>query len=237
MKKMSILDIKAEIEIKTGRQLVNIEMQVNNEGNIEKRSVYYLSKNISMQLKKREEYQEIVPTIIICITNFKFLNRNSYHSVVRLKFDKIIEETYVYQGYEEEQENLTDIIEMHFIELPKFIDKAPGVKTKLEQWLWAITGKEDKIEMAKSKNSRVKEAMELVEEILMDPKEREIYEEIEKARKDYSSGLRYAKEKGEKSKAIEIAKRMLREKNDIEYISKITGLTEEEIKKIENTVK
>lgn len=174
--KASVLDIKAEIDTKTGRELVNIEMQVNNEGNIEKRSVYYLSKNIAYQLKKKEEYQKIIPTIIICITSFKFIKRNSYHSIVKLKFEKTEEDTYINQGYEEEQENLTDTIEMHFIELPKFIEKSPGVKTKKEQWLWAISGREEKIEMAKNKNSKVKEAMELVEEILMDPKEREIYQ-------------------------------------------------------------
>ncbi len=109
-------------------------MRVKDEENIEKRSVVYLSKNIATQLKKGGFYQDIIPTIEICITNFKFIERNSYHSIARLKFEKTTEDAYIEQGYSKEQENLTDAVEMHFIELPKFIEKAPGVNKKAEQW-------------------------------------------------------------------------------------------------------
>ena len=47
--------------------------------------------------------------------------------------------------------------------------------------------------------------------------------------KDQKNG----EQKGAKEKQIEIAKKMLEENMSIETIAKITGLTEEEIKKIE----
>ena len=43
-------------------------------------------------------------------------------------------------------------IEMHFIELPKFVQKISGTKSKLEQWLWVMVGKEDKMEKARKEN-------------------------------------------------------------------------------------
>lgn len=52
-------------------------------------------------------------------------------------------------GYKKEDELATTDLEMHFIEIPKFIKKDSGAKTKLEQWLWLIADREDKLEMAK----------------------------------------------------------------------------------------
>ena len=75
-------------------------------------------------------------------------------------------------GYKEEEEKATEVLEMHFIELPKFIKKNPEANTKLEQWLWLIAGREEKIKMSKLDNPEVKKAMKLVEEILSDPKEK-----------------------------------------------------------------
>lgn len=85
---------------------------------------------------------------------------------------------------------------MHFIELPKFIKKNPEANTKLEQWLWLIAGREEKVKMSKLDNPEVKKAMKLVEEILSDPKEREILDAREIARLDYNSDIAYAEEKG-----------------------------------------
>ena len=85
---------------------------------------------------------------------------------------------------------------MHFIELPKFINKNPERKTKLEQWLWLIVGEEGKLKMSKLDNPEVKKAMELVDEIMSDPKEREIYDARLMARFNYNSAMAYMKEKG-----------------------------------------
>ena len=101
-----------------------------------------------------------------------------------MKFEKTKREEYVEMGYKKEEEIATDVLEMHFIELPKFIKKNAEAKTKLEQWLWLIAGREDKVKMSKLDNPEVKKAMKLVEEILSDPKEREIIDAREIARKN-----------------------------------------------------
>ena len=42
------------------------------------------------------------------------------------------------------------------IEIPKFIKKNCGINTKLEQWLWLLTGKGEKVEMAEKENKEIK---------------------------------------------------------------------------------
>ena len=191
--KASRLDIRAEID---NERIINIEMQVKYQSDIEKRSTLYMSKNISTQIKIAEKYGLLKPSIVINILNFNRYRRNSYHSVAHMKFEKTSKEEYVDFGYNPEEETVTDVLEMHFIELPKFIKKNPEAKTKLEQWLWLIAGREDKIKMSKLDNPEVKKAMKLVEEVLSDPVEREILDAREMARLNYNSEMDYMREKG-----------------------------------------
>ena len=207
-------------------------MQVNNEGNIDKRSSLYLSKNISTQLKIDEEYKELKASIVINILNFNRYKRNSYHSVAHMKFEQTRKEEFVDLGYKNEEDMATDVLEMHFIELPKFIKKNPEAKTKLEQWLWVIAGREDKIEMSKLDNPEVKKAIELVEEIMTDPKEREIIEARKMAKFNYDTGIAYAKEEGKKLEKKANAKRMKELKMSDEQICHILNINKEELKEL-----
>ena len=191
--KASKLDIRAEID---NDKIINIEMQVGYQGYIEKRSTLYMSKNITTQIKIAEQYNLLKPSIVINILNFNRFKRNSYHSIAHMKFEKTKQEEYVDMGYRKEDEIATDVLEMHFIELPKFIKKNAEAKTKLELWLWLIAGREDKVKMSKLDNPEVKKAMKLVEEILSDPKEREIIDAREIARLNYNSGMAEAEKNG-----------------------------------------
>ena len=240
--KASRLDIRAEID---NERIINIEMQVKYQSDIEKRSTLYMSKNISTQIKIAEKYGLLKPSIVINILNFNRYRRNSYHSVAHMKFEKTSKEEYVDLGYNPEEETATDVLEMHFIELPKFIKKNPEAKTKLEQWLWLIAGREDKIKMSKLDNPEVKKAMKLVEEVLSDPVEREILDAREMARLNYNSEMEYMRKKGlnegrkkrdrrteEKNGQKEIAKKLKDKGMKIQEIIEITGLSEVEINKL-----
>ena len=133
----------------------------------------------------------------------------------------------------------TDVLEIHFIELPKFIKKNAEAKTKLEQWLWLIAGREDKVKMSKLDNPEVKKAMKLVEEILSDPKEREIIDAREIARLNYNSGMAEAKKSGiaeERQKNEEKLKlailKMQKANMSEEQICDILNLTKDELQKL-----
>ena len=241
--KASILDIKAEINRNT---VVDIEMQVSDEYNMKQRSTVYMCKNIATQIQKTEDYRRLKKSIVIIILNYILYKRGSYHHVAHMKFEKIKPNEYVDMGYKVEDENATEELEMHFIEMPKFIKKNPGVEGKLEQWLWLISGREEKIKMAEDKNEEVKKAGILVDEMSMDPKERELYEARLMAKYNYDSGMAGAREagieegiikgkkagiaEGKKSKQMQIAKKMKEKGMKEEDIEEITGLSEEEIK-------
>ena len=195
--KGSVLDIRAELD---NKRIVDIEMQVKDQGNISKWSTVYMSKNIATQIKTSEDYKGLKPSIVINILNFNCYKRNSYHSIAHMKFEKTRKEEYVDLGYKQEDEIATDVLEMHFIELPKFLKKNPEIKTKLDEWLWLIVGREDKVEMSKLDNPEVKKAMKLVDEIMSDPKEREIIEARAMAKFNYDTGVAYAKEQGIKER-------------------------------------
>ena len=192
-KKAGILDIKAELN---ESQICDIEIQVANEKNIEHRSTYYMSKLIAEQLNKKEEYNKLKKTIVINLLNFNYYKRNSYHQIAHMKFEKTKEEKYVDMGYTKEDELATEDIEMHFIEIPKFIKKNCGINTKLEQWLWLLTGKGEKVEMAEKENKEIKKAIEILEEMSMDEKEWELYQSRKMAEIDYNSGIASAREEG-----------------------------------------
>ena len=225
----SVLDIRAELD---NTKIVDIEMQVKDQGNISKRSTVYMSKNIATQIKTSEDYQGLKPSIVINILNFNRYKRNSYHSIAHMKLEKTRKEEYVDLGYKEEEQLATDVLEMHFIELPKFIKKNPEIKTKLDECLWLIAGREDKIEMSKLDNPEVKKAMKLVDEIMADPKEREIIEARAMAKFNYDTGVAYAKEQGKKESKKEVAKRMKELKMADEQICQILNITTDELKEL-----
>ncbi len=222
-------------------------MQVQNQKNMDSRSTFYMSRILSDEIKKKQGYQEVKDTIVINLMNFEFYKRNSYHNIAHMKFEKTKENEYVEMGYKKEDEIASKDLEMHFLEIPKFVKKNPEAKTKLEQWLWLIAGREDKLEMAKKENKKIEKAIEIIKQMSMDEKEWELYNSRQMAILDYNTGMRNARaegrsegekiglSKGKKEEKIEIAQNLLKLNIDIENIKKATGLTRRRIRKNKNT--
>ena len=173
--KRGLLDIKAEINDGT---ILDVEMQMKNERNTEERATEYIGKMISEQLQVGEDYQKLKKSIVIFITNYNFLKRNSYHSVGRMKFDKTIEDEYVNMGYDKEDEIASKYIEVHYIELPKFKKKELSKFTKLDQWMCIFTQNREGIMLAEKENKEIKRAMNTLDFLSKDPKERERHNSI-----------------------------------------------------------
>ena len=173
--KRGLLDIKAEINDGT---ILDVEMQMKNEINTEERATEYMGKMISEQLQVGEDYQNLKKSIVIFITNYNFLKRNSYHSVGRMKFDKTLKEEYVDIGFKKEDEIASKYIEVHYIELPKFKKKELSKFTKLDQWMCIFTQNEGGIMLAKKENKEIERAINTLDFISEDPKERERHNSI-----------------------------------------------------------
>ena len=236
--KLGILDLKLDID---NERVVDVEMQVSNEHNIKERSSTYLSKLAAEQLKAKQNYKELKKIITINILKYNYLERNSYHSIARMKYEDTNPIEFVDMGYNEEEEEATNTFEMHFIELPKFKEKNPNCNTKLEQWLWLIDGsKEEKVKMSALENEEINKTVKELNKLSQNPEEVAKYEEREWSIMRYNVemdtnrelGKEEGRKEGKRDKEIEIVKKLYSLNTPIEKIAEIVELSIEEVKKI-----
>ena len=95
-----------------------------------------------------------------------------------------------------------------------------------------FTQNEEGIEMAEKENKEIKRAIDTLDFISEDPKERERHNSIVMAEYNRLVSEHNFFEDGKKEGKLEIAKKMLKEKVPIEMIEKFTELSKEEIEKI-----
>ena len=194
--KYSRLDVKA---ITNKGEHINIEIQLKDEYNMIKRSLYYWSKLYEGQLENGENYQKLSRTICINLLDFNLLNHDKFHSAYRLKDC-------------ETNEELTDVMELHFIEFKKMknVKRVEEVKNKLEAWLYFINQPDSELVQELEKvEVEIKEAKAELIRLSGDRKERERYEKRRESRLNEISALSYAEEKGAKKEKMEIAKNLI----------------------------
>ncbi|AGB41985.1 hypothetical protein Halha_2100 [Halobacteroides halobius DSM 5150] len=237
--KFSRLDIKATT---SNDSKVNIEIQLKNQYNMKKRTLYYWSKLYESQMKSGDPYNKLERTVTINILNFTYLKKNNrYHNAYILK-------------EKETNEILTDLEEIHFIELSKLDEdefesvediENKSKEDKLVPWALFLKNPQSEVmKMLEEGMKELKEAAERLEILSHDEETREIYESRQKAIHDQitniqeaakearEEGLEEGEKKGRKKEKIEVAKEMLKDGLSIEKIEKFTNLTKEEIKNL-----
>ena len=126
--KYSILDIKATANDETK---IDIEIQIANKYDMIPRTLYYLSKLIEGQLKEKDQYKKLMKSVTINILDFKILTENDR-----------IHNSFVFKE-KETNEVLTELAEIHFIELEKLRSKKDIDKNSLlNEWLMFIENPE-----------------------------------------------------------------------------------------------
>jgi predicted transposase/invertase (TIGR01784 family) len=180
--KFSRLDVKA---LTSNKEIINIEIQLKNEYNMIQRSLYYWSKLYEEQLSEGDRYDKLSRTVCINILDFKYLKNDRFHNGYRLK--EI-----------ETNEELTDLQEIHFIEIPKLkrFESTEEIVDLLEGWVEFLRDPESevirKLEMS---NKEIREAKDELYRLSRNSKERELYYLREKSLRDEISALANAKEK------------------------------------------
>ena len=220
--KESIVDLKAVTE---DGIIVIIEIQTYSTKNFFERTLYYWSKNYSNILKKGEDYPELKPVI-------------SINLIDDILFDKTDNRMHTCYLLKEKNSNkiLTDHIQLHYIEIPKFNNDA-NITTELKNWiLFLKSNKEEDMSQLLKEDTIFEKAIKKYnyftdnEDLLNEYDRREAYLVYQ------SSLMRGAKEdgfeEGEKNKAISMATAMKKDGADINLISKYTGLTIDEIEKL-----
>lgn len=226
--KQSIFDVYA----KTAEgKMIDIEMQLFNKYNIEKRTLFYWSKRYASQLQQGEKYQELKKCVTINILNYSFLLNEEYHNVFHLREDVTMIP-------------LIDDIEVHFLELSKLDDVVPN-QGGLKNWLLFLKSVDTTYwEALKMNEPGLTKAMDTLQYLSQDSEARRLYEARQKYLHDEASMLEGAKQvgmregmkegmkEGLKKGVIEVAKNMLGLKMDITTIASVTGLSEDEILKL-----
>ena len=224
--KESIVDLKAITEDGT---IVIIEIQTYSTKNFFERTLYYWSKNYSSVLKKGEDYPELKPVISI----------NLIDDILFDKTDKRMHTCYLLK---EKNSNkiLTDHIQLHYVEIPKF-DKDADIKTELKNWILFLKSnkeedmsqllKEDTIfEKAMKKYNYFTDNKDLLNEY--DKREAYLFYQASLMRGSRKDGFEEGIKKGIKENSYTIAKSMKKDGADINLISKYTGLSIDEIRKL-----
>ncbi len=228
--KLGVLDIRAKAI--TGEQF-NIEVQLINQYNMDQRTLFYWSKLFSEQLKEGQPFQSLKKTITINILDFSYIKVEHYHSVFHL--------------WEDFHKNckLTDILEIHFLELPKFRKARPDLSKPLDRWLIFIEDSPKEVrEMAIDKDPAIAKAEELLERLGSLDEVKRYYEAREMAIHDEVTRITGAKAEGRaeglaegevegilKGK-IETAQNLLSMGMIIQDIAAATGLAMEQIEQL-----
>jgi predicted transposase/invertase (TIGR01784 family) len=254
--KLSVLDIKATGE--DGKKF-NIEIQISDEADYDKRALYYWAKLYTEQLKVAEHYKSLSKAIGIHILNFTSIpGVAKYHNVFHIK-------------EKETGLHFFKNLELHTIELSKFAGDSQGElkdfidksKNALDMWSTFLTRHEllNKDHLpAKMDNPALRKALNVLEVMNFGEEERMAYEDrlkwlmieantLEKYEakgfeageakgraegkvEGRTEGKAEGKAEGRLEEKIEIAKALHAQGVAIAVIATATSLSEEEIKKL-----
>ncbi|MEI0487179.1 Rpn family recombination-promoting nuclease/putative transposase [Brachyspira intermedia] len=236
--KQSIVDVRA---ITKSGETVLVEIQRVGNQSFVYRSLYYWAKGYVSNLRNNEKYNDLKQVIVINILDFNLLKDiDKEHSCYVIKE---LETNHI----------LTNHLEMHFLELPKYLSSNSSLTDELNAWFYFLTIKdkrekmEEIMKMLVKKNPIMKEVYDEYNKFVGTQDLFENYAEYEKNYFDIlalseermkgreegiKEGIKEGIEKGEKNKAISIAKSLKKSGLDVKFISDNTGLSIEEIEKL-----
>ena len=230
--KLSILDISATLN--TGTK-VNVEIQLNNNHDMIKRSLYYWGRLYTSQLQKGMPYSSLHKTITINLLNFvMFPEYEAFHTTGIL-------------WNQQQQKLLSDDIEVHIVEIPKLLqqwreEKVNPWEDSFVRWLLLLPANEDEYltqtleDIAMNQDPILQKAINKWEHMSQDSSFRQAYEAREKALMDEAAKFAHARNEGKKEGIqqgkIQMIKGMHELGVPLETIAKASKLGIDEIERI-----
>jgi len=230
--KLSILDISTTLN--TGTK-VNVEIQLNNNHDMIKRSLYYWGRLYTSQLQKGMPYSSLHKTITINLLNFvMFPEYEAFHTTGIL-------------WNQQQQKLLSDDIEVHIVEIPKLLqqwreEKVNPWEDSFVRWLLLLPANEDEHltqtleDIAMNQDPILQKAMNNWERMSQDSSFRQAYEAREKALMDEAAKFAHARNEGKKEGIqqgkIQMIKGMHELGVPLETIAKASKLDIDEVKRI-----
>jgi len=204
---------KLDINMVVDNQRVNLEVQVDNEGDYPERSLYYWARIYSSALKAGNPYSSLPRVIIISIVDFPIFDCEEYRSEflpLEAKRHKL----------------LTDKLAMLYFEvrkLPKDIDVQNELELMLS--LFRVKTEEELNKLEELEVPVMTQAIGAYREVMVSPE----FRELERLRADARHNEASALHSAERNTTIAIAKRLLSRSRPISEIAEDTGLAYAEI--------
>ncbi len=176
--KYSIMDIRA---IANNNIEINIEMQMINKNDMIERSLHYMSRIMAEQLKKGNPYKELHQTICINFLDFDLFPNSQYaHNEFSYRTAR--------------GDLLTNLSQIHFIELPK-AEKGGIIENEmLRKWVKFINDpSSEEVNMLVGEYTEIKEARKILSLANLKEKIRNMYYAHEDARREKASWEYYKK--------------------------------------------
>ena len=224
--KTSILDVRVETD---KGEKINIEVQLKDLYNMEKRTLMHWGREFTTGISSGSDYKDLPKVITINIVNFDNIKLDDFHTCFHL--------------WEDDHHDylLTDVLEIHFINMVKFRKLKTGDITNnhLERWLtfFDVNTPEKTLQEVIQMDSAINKAYERLNFVTQDKEFLRNYHLRQMAMSDWTTGINTATEKGIAEGAmrskIEIAKNLLSEGLSMELIHKTTGLDIETIKSLQ----
>lgn len=223
--KKSILDIRAKT---TDNTKIDIEVQLNNLGNMDKRCLFYWCREFVKGIKSGQDYLELPMVIAINIVNFEFIKADDFHTSFHLWEDI------------DRKCMLTDALEIHFIDMIKFkrlVEK--DIKhNPLHRWLTFFDKDTNTniLEEVIQMDTAIQKAQDRIAFVSNDEESLRAYEMREMALSDFTSGMNFARREGiaigEQKGKVEVARSMKKDGMPISQIVIYTNLSSDEIEQL-----
>ena len=215
--KASIIDVK--VKDGNGNTFI-VEMQVADVIGMDKRLLYYTSKEYSQQIVRGEKYTELNPVIFIGIFDFDFTKGDEYlshHAICNVIT----------------QERIIKDMDFYFIELTKFLKQPHELNNVTDKWIYFIKEAENlDVIPANVDDEGLKAAYQDANRHSWSKEELEAYDYAAMREQDERGKVELAEKRGENKSKIEVAKKLKVMGLSNEDIIKATGLSDEEIENL-----
>ncbi len=204
-----------------------VEMQVEKQDYFAKRALYYTAKAYVSQIAKAEQYPTLNQVIFVGIMDFTLFETPDYLSRHLLLNEKT------------HAQEIRDL-ELNVIELPKFTLTERELRTVIEKWVYFFkhAGDLTMIPATLTDPPELADAFDILEQHAWTREEVEIYDYWALQDAGHQDALDTAKrdgiKEGEFQKACAAAREMLRDGVQLDNILKWTGLSLEEVERLNN---
>ena len=216
-----------------------VEMQKAKQNYFKDRSVFYSTFPIQEQAQRGDWDYKLSEVYTVGVLDFVF-SEEQLEDEKRKKRKSILQENEVRHEVKLKNQHsqvFYDKLTFIYLEMPHFIKTENELETPYDKWLYVLKYLPTFTERPKKLQERIFHRLfEAAEIARFSPEEKEQYEESLKSYRDLKNVIDTSfgegKVEGRVEGIKEIASNMLKEGLDVEFISKITGLSSDEIQQI-----